>query len=82
MPLISLQGRRWTIDSISLDAGQQKWLLQARKIGPVENLSELQTKLDRLAGVHHGEKSPDESPLPKRANPESMYWPAYLETHR
>jgi aminoglycoside phosphotransferase (APT) family kinase protein len=50
-----LQERGWTIESMSLDAKQQKWLLQARQAGPIENLSELQTELDLLADDHHGE---------------------------
>jgi hypothetical protein len=52
---VALQERGWTIASVSLDANQQKWLLQARQIGPVENLSELQTELDLFADDHHGE---------------------------
>jgi aminoglycoside phosphotransferase (APT) family kinase protein len=50
-----LQERGWTIESVSLDAKQQKWLLQARQAGPIENLKELQTELDLLADDHHGE---------------------------
>ena len=50
-----LQQRGWTIESVSLDANQQKWLLQARQPGPVENLNELQTELDLFADDHHGE---------------------------
>ena len=52
---IALQQRGWTIESVSLDAGQQKWLLQVRQIGPVENLNNLQAELDLLADDHHGE---------------------------
>jgi Regulator of ribonuclease activity B len=51
---IGLQERGWTIESVSLDANQQKWLLQVRQIGPVENLSELQTDLDLFADNYHG----------------------------
>jgi len=52
---IDLQERGWTVESVSLDANQQKWLLQVRQIGPVENLNELQTELDLFADDHHGE---------------------------
>jgi hypothetical protein len=53
--VIGLQERGWTVESVSLDANQQKWLLQVRQIGPIENLSELQTELDLFADDHHGE---------------------------
>lgn len=52
---IGLQERGWTVESVSLDANQQKWLLQARQIGPVEHLNELQTELDLFADEHSGE---------------------------
>jgi hypothetical protein len=52
---IDLQERGWTVESVSLDANQQKWLLQVRQIGPVENLNELQPELDLFADDHHGE---------------------------
>jgi hypothetical protein len=52
---IGLQERGWTIESVSLDANQQKWLLQVRQLGPIENLNELQTELDLFADDHHGE---------------------------
>ena len=52
---IGLQERGWTVESLSFDAGQKKWLLQARQIGPIENLKELQTELDLFADDHHGE---------------------------
>lgn len=52
---IGLQERGWTVESVSLDANQQKWLLQARQIGPIENLNELQTELDLFADENHGE---------------------------
>jgi hypothetical protein len=50
-----LQERGWTIESVSLNAELEKWLLQARQTGPIENLSELQTELDLLADELHGE---------------------------
>ncbi len=53
--VIGLQERGWTVESVSLDANQQKWLLQVRQIGPIENLNELQTELDLFADDHHGE---------------------------
>jgi hypothetical protein len=52
---IALQVRGWTIEPASFHVNQQKWLLQARQTGPVENLSELQTELDLFADDHHGE---------------------------
>lgn len=52
---IGLQERGWTIESVSLDVNQQKWLLQTRQPGPVKNLGELQTELDLFADDHHGE---------------------------
>ena len=52
---IGLQERGWTIESVTLHLNQQKWLVQARQIGPVENLNELQTELDLFADDHHGE---------------------------
>jgi hypothetical protein len=52
---IGLQERGWTVESVSLDANQQKWLLQVRQLAPIENLNELQTELDLFADNHHGE---------------------------
>jgi Regulator of ribonuclease activity B len=52
---IGLQERGWTIESVSLHLNQQKWLVQARQLGPVDNLNELQTELDLFADDHHGE---------------------------
>ena len=52
---IGLQERGWTVKSLDFNAGQQKWLVQARQIGPIENLQELQTELDLFADDHHGE---------------------------
>jgi hypothetical protein len=40
---------------VSLHLNQQKWLVQARQLGPVDNLNELQTELDLFADDHHGE---------------------------
>ena len=50
-----LQERGWTIESISLHAEQEKWLLQARQPGPIGNLQELQTELDLFADDLGGE---------------------------
>jgi Regulator of ribonuclease activity B len=50
-----LQERGWTIESISLHAEHEKWLLQARQPGPIGNLQELQTELDLLADDLGGE---------------------------
>jgi hypothetical protein len=52
---IGLRERGWTIESVSLHLNQQKWLVQARQLGPIENLNELQTELDLFADDHHGE---------------------------
>jgi hypothetical protein len=52
---IAIQERGWTVESVSLDANLQKWLLHVRQSGPVENLKDLQTELDLLADEHHGE---------------------------
>jgi regulator of ribonuclease activity B len=52
---IALQERGWAIESVSLHLNQQKWLVQARQLGPIENLNELQTELDLFADDHHGE---------------------------
>ena len=52
---IGLQERGWTIESVTLHLNQQKWLVQARQFGPIENLNELQTELDLFADDHHGE---------------------------
>lgn len=52
---VDLQERGWTVESLSFDPNQQKWLLRARQIGPIENLQELQTELDLLADNHRGE---------------------------
>jgi hypothetical protein len=52
---IAMQERGWTVESVSLDANLQKWLLQVRQSGPIENLKDLQTELDLLADEHHGE---------------------------
>ena len=53
-----LQARGWTLESISLNAEVQKWQLQVRQPGPIENpqvLKDLQTELDLLADELHGE---------------------------
>jgi hypothetical protein len=50
-----LQERGWTIESMSLNRDLQKWLLQARQPGPIENLQDLQTDLDLFADELHGE---------------------------
>jgi hypothetical protein len=50
-----LEERGWTIESVSLHAEQEKWLLQARQPGPIENLKELQTELDLFADDLGGE---------------------------
>jgi Regulator of ribonuclease activity B len=50
-----LQERGWTIESVTLNAELQKWQLQARQTGPVENLKELQTDLDLFADELNGE---------------------------
>lgn len=50
-----LQERGWTIESVSLNTGLQKWLLQARQTGPIENLKELQTELDLFADELRGD---------------------------
>jgi hypothetical protein len=52
---LGLQERGWVVEPASFHVNQQKWLLQARQSGPVENLSELQTELDLFADDHHGE---------------------------
>lgn len=50
-----LEERGWAIVSVSLHAELEKWLLQARQPGPIENLQELQTELDLLADDLGGE---------------------------
>ncbi len=50
-----LQQRGWTIVSVELHPGEQKWLLQARQHEPAEDLQELQSELDLLADDHNGE---------------------------
>jgi len=50
-----LEERGWTIQSVSLHAELEKWLLQARQRGPIENLQELQTELDLFADELGGE---------------------------
>lgn len=50
-----LQDRGWTIQSLTLHAEEQKWLLHVRQPGKPENLHELQTELDLFADEHHGE---------------------------
>ena len=50
-----LQQRGWTMQSLNLDAGMEKWLLHIRQPGKVENLYKLQTELDLFADEHHGE---------------------------
>jgi hypothetical protein len=53
-----LQERGWTLESVSLNAEVQKWQLQVRQPGPIENpqvLKDLQTELDLLADELHGE---------------------------
>ena len=50
-----LQERGWTIESVSLNTGLQKWLLQVQQTGPIENLKELQTELDLFADELRGE---------------------------
>ncbi|MGC2694238.1 MAG: ribonuclease E inhibitor RraB [Candidatus Angelobacter sp.] len=50
-----LQQRGWTLESVSLDANLQKWLLHARQPGPIEHLQQLQTELDLFADELHGE---------------------------
>lgn len=52
---IGMQERGWTVESLDFHGDQQKWLLQARQIGPIENLQALQTELDLFADDHHGE---------------------------
>ena len=57
-----LEERGWTIESVSLNAELEKWLLQVRQPGPIENLHELQTELDlfadELGGVYDGWQVP------------------------
>jgi hypothetical protein len=53
-----LQARGWTLESVSLNAEVQKWQLQVRQPGPIENpqvLKDLQTELDLMADELHGE---------------------------
>src|SRR5690242_18027586 len=50
-----LQQRGWTVQSVSMDANLQKWLLHVRQPGRVEDLHELQTELDLFADELHGE---------------------------
>lgn len=50
-----LQQRGWSIESVTLDANLQKWLLHVRQPGPVKHLQDLQTELDLLADEFHGE---------------------------
>jgi len=53
-----LQERGWTLESVSLNAEVQKWQLQVRQPGPIENpqvLKDLQMELDLLADELHGE---------------------------
>lgn len=50
-----LQERRWTIESVSLNAEVEKVQLQVRQPGPIENLNALQTELDLLADEFNGE---------------------------
>ena len=50
-----LQQRGWTIESMTLDGTQKKYLLHARQLGRPENLHELQAELDLFADELHGE---------------------------
>jgi len=53
-----LQERGWTLESMSLNAEVQKWQVQVRQPGQIENpqaLKDLQTELDLFADELHGE---------------------------
>ncbi len=50
-----LEQRGWTMQSLSLNASMEKWLLHIRQPGKIENLHALQDELDLFADEHHGE---------------------------
>jgi Regulator of ribonuclease activity B len=50
-----LEQRGWTIESMTLDGTEQKYLLHARQHERVDDLKELQTELDLFADEYHGE---------------------------